>query len=404
MDRLPRPLEGLLITPFDGGGQAVARYLVETGGGSFVVNHRMRCLIESLSLHSSLNELKQHLEISLGEAIDEQDLSTQIARLPAGLFDPAAGSVLQSPFHRSFRLFPAERVQTLARALRFLYAPAARMIVAGTFLFSLPWLFPLVARGLEFQPSPGDLWWLVVAMTATALLHELGHAAACAWHGVPAGEIGFGLYLVFPAFYTDVTKAWRLNRLQRAAVDLGGIYFQLILVLLLVPVARAVGGSGFLPFLILCNFYMILQNLNPLFKMDGYWLFSDLAGLPNLHQRTGHLFRRLNPWHPAAVDPTPLDQVRQSLVYGYGLAILAYAGFLLVTLPRWYGAQLAPYPAIAGSCIQELMRSLTAGNDLAALGSAGRLVTASFLPGLMVVLPAYWLLRCTGRLLRTDRS
>ena len=49
MDRLPRPLEGLLITPVDGGGQAVARYLVETGGGSFVVNHRMRCLIEALA-------------------------------------------------------------------------------------------------------------------------------------------------------------------------------------------------------------------------------------------------------------------------------------------------------------------------------------------------------------------
>ena len=31
MDQLPRPLAGLLITPFDGGGQAMVRYLVEQG-------------------------------------------------------------------------------------------------------------------------------------------------------------------------------------------------------------------------------------------------------------------------------------------------------------------------------------------------------------------------------------
>ena len=399
MDRLPRPLEGLLITPFDGDSPGFGHYLVEAGGGSFVVNHRMRCLIESLSLHSSLGELKLHLEDSLGEAINEQELSTQIARLPAGLFVPAEGAVRQSPFHWSCRLLPAERVQRLAESLRFLCAPLAGKIVAGAFLLSLPSLFPLIARGLEFQPAPGDLGWLMLAMTATALLHELGHAAACARHGVPAGEIGFGLYLVFPAFYTDVTRAWRLDRRRRAAVDFGGIYFQLILVLLLVPLAAA--GGGFLPFFLVCNFYMILQNLNPLFKMDGYWLFSDLAGLPNLHRRTWEVLRRLNPWHRVPVDATSLDQVRRSLLYGYVLAILAYGGFLAATLPRWYGAQLAPYPGIAAGCIRELSHGLEVGNHLAALEAAGRLATASLLPGLMVVLPASWLLRGTARRIRT---
>lgn len=400
MDKLPRPLDGLLITPFDGGSQESARYLVETGGGSFVVNNRMRCLIASLSLHSTLGELKSHLEDSVGEAIDEVELSAQIARLPAGLFSPAARTVAQSPFHQSFRLLPAGLVQYLARMLRFLYSPAAWALVGGAFLLGMPWLLPLVARGLEFHLTPGCFWWMVLAMAAAALLHELGHAAACAWHGVPAGEIGFGLYLVFPAFYTDVTKAWRLNRFQRAAVDIGGIYFQLILITLLVPLAHVGGFTGFLPFFMLCNLYMILHNLNPLFKMDGYWLFSDLAGLPNLHRRTWDVFCRLNPWSPVASDAAPLNQVRQLLVCGYALAVLVYAGFLLATLPRWYVAQLAPYPAIAAGCIRDLRLDLLAGNQAACLEAAARLATASFQPALMVLLPAHWLSRSIGRWLR----
>ena len=47
------------------------------------------------------------------------------------------------------------------------------------------------------------------------------------------GNIGFALYFIYPAFYTDVTKVWRLPRLKRAVVDLGGIYFQAILFVVL---------------------------------------------------------------------------------------------------------------------------------------------------------------------------
>ena len=40
--------------------------------------------------------------------------------------------------------------------------------------------------------------------------------------------MGAGIYIVWPAFYTDVTDAYRLPRRARLRTDLGGIYFNAV--------------------------------------------------------------------------------------------------------------------------------------------------------------------------------
>ena len=59
-------------------------------------------------------------------------------------------------------------------------------------------------------------------LTLGAVIHELGHAAACRYGGAEPGEIGVGVYIVFPAFYTDVTESYRLDRTGRVRTDLAG--------------------------------------------------------------------------------------------------------------------------------------------------------------------------------------
>ena len=86
--------------------------------------------------------------------------------------------------------------------------------------------------------SPAQLVVLYVLLTAGALFHELGHAAACRYGGATPGTVGFGVYLVFPAFYTDVTDSYRLGRAGRLRTDLGGLYFNVIGLLVL--------GAGYL--------------------------------------------------------------------------------------------------------------------------------------------------------------
>jgi putative peptide zinc metalloprotease protein len=38
------------------------------------------------------------------------------------------------------------------------------------------------------------------------------------------------------------------------------------------------------------GFFSIQMNLNPMLKMDGYWVISDLLGIPNLHAAASEYF------------------------------------------------------------------------------------------------------------------
>ena len=72
-----------------------------------------------------------------------------------------------------------------------------------------------------------------------------GHASASARYGVPARDIGFGLYLIYPVFYNDVTSAWRLPRRQRVVIDLAGTFFQFLVGAVYALVGRVTGQDVF---------------------------------------------------------------------------------------------------------------------------------------------------------------
>ena len=67
-------------------------------------------------------------------------------------------------------------------------------------------------------------------------------------------------------------------------VDLGGVYFEAVLLIFVDAFALATGNPLAFKLVWLITFAMLF-TLNPVFKFDGYWLLSDLSGLHNLHQR-----------------------------------------------------------------------------------------------------------------------
>ena len=82
--------------------------------------------------------------------------------------------------------------------------------------------FVLIHQGVAAATSQAfdnpELLLLVLGLTiASAALHEIGHAAACRYGGGRPGGMGAGIYIVWPAFYTDVTDAYRLPRVAPAA-------------------------------------------------------------------------------------------------------------------------------------------------------------------------------------------
>ncbi|WP_443939439.1 hypothetical protein [Pedobacter sp. MW01-1-1] len=121
-----------------------------------------------------------------------------------------------------------------------------------------------------------------ILFTGIILIHELGHASASTYFGIKPKEIGFGFYFVFPVFYTNVSKIWELDFVKRNTVNLGGIYFQLIVNIFLIFFFFLNDTVGFVFELIIANTFSMLFSLIPFFRYDGYWILSDTLNIPNL--------------------------------------------------------------------------------------------------------------------------
>ena len=89
--------------------------------------------------------------------------------------------------------------------------------------------------------------------------------------------------------FSDVSDAWRLKPGERIAVNLGGIYFEMILASLMLVGYYIFHDFGLL--IIPCILILsTLSNLNPFIKYDGYWILSDAIGVPNLHKNANKKF------------------------------------------------------------------------------------------------------------------
>ncbi|HET6668106.1 MAG TPA: hypothetical protein VFG98_12575, partial [Intrasporangium sp.] len=194
-------------------------------------------------------------------------------------------------------LVPARWVPTLGRALAPLFWPpiiVVALIAVVVLDIRLLATGDLGAALVQVLTTPVLMLGLYGVLTLGGLIHESGHAAACSYSGGRPGAIGFGVYLIFPAYYTDVTDSYRLSRAGRLRTDLGGLYFNVLCLIVLASLYLTTGNGLFL----LAAFVMhleMLQQLIPVVRLDGYYVLADLAGVPDLFARVGPVLRSLRP-------------------------------------------------------------------------------------------------------------
>src|SRR5215210_6453974 len=212
--------------------------------------------------------------------------------------------------------------RAITRPFELLFRPWVLLPALIGFL-AVCW-FVLIHKGVAAATSEAfehpELLLLVLGLTiASAAFHEIGHAAACRYGGGKPGGMGAGIYLVWPAFYTDVTDAYRLPRRARLRTDMGGIYFNAFVAVLTLGIWLATGIEALL-LLIAIQMLEIVKNLAPVIRADGYHILSDATGVPDLYAHMGPTLKRLLPWKRR--EPSALKGWARVLVTAWVLIIV----------------------------------------------------------------------------------
>ena len=213
---------------------------------------------------------------------------------PMGLLKLADGS--EPPLKRSNPLLGLKlkvsvtdprNTRRLTDPFRFLFRPVPATAVVLGFLAVTWWVFfeqGLAPAAYDAFQRPQLLLLVFVVTVLSGGFHEFGHAAAARYSGADPGVMGAGVYLVWPAFYTDVTDSYRLGRGGRIRTDLGGLYFNAVVVVLTFGWWYATGWDALL-LLVATQTLQMVQQLLPLLRFDGYHLLADLTGVPDLYHR-----------------------------------------------------------------------------------------------------------------------
>jgi putative peptide zinc metalloprotease protein len=256
---------------------------------------------------------------------------------PTGLIDGIELSPVETPeqhhdatsvfdLRLRFTLLHERAVQFIAPKLEFLFAPVLVALFVAT-IVALDCSIVVTGKSAvttmrQVADNPALFLAALTIAIASMVFHEFGHAAACAYGGARPGRIGGGLYIVWPAFFTNVTDSYRLTRSGRLRVDLGGVYFNVIFAVALGAIYLGT-HSGVALVAILLVHTELLSQLAPTFRFDGHLVLADVAGVPDLFDRIGPVIRSF--FHRSSENPK-VTELKPS-------ARLIITAWVLVTVP-----------------------------------------------------------------------
>lgn len=357
------PYTDIIIHPLASSTQK-AYYLLSYNEHYYEVSYSIVELIIELQQKSTKEEaILSYLEIKKGKYTTEQ-IEDIIREMIAPIF------VTKKKVKRTFlyekELFSALAIDKFSDMFSFLFNKTYIWIVFTIVLIMDAYFFFYTENLLFFNNivNAYTIIGLLVFMLLSSFFHELGHASACKYFGVKHGNIGFGLYLNFPVLYTDVTEVWKLNRKQRLVVNIAGVYFQSLCLIGLL-ISFLLTRNDMLRYLILIMNLGFLMTLNPFFKFDGYWIMSDLLGVPNLRSRSkellSYIYKRM---HRQPINKKPyLLQIHTIEKYGlllYSIIVNFFMGvYFFFVIPKFLYHFICSFPDEIQELIMYLSNHLT---------------------------------------------
>jgi putative peptide zinc metalloprotease protein len=392
----PRLADGVeLLGEYQDSGYSQPPSLVRRADGQVIqmspLLYRVACRIDGSRGPDAIAAL---VSADLGRSLDAGQVRYLVTAklLPLGIVaaeDAAAAPPKANPLfalRARGTLLPERAANAAGMLLRPLFRWPVVVAVVGSMLALDWWLFAVHGLGAGVQQvlrDPMDLL-IVLGLTLVAcVFHECGHAAGCRYGGARPGVIGVGIYLVWPSFFTNVTDSYRLSRAGRLRTDLGGVYFNLVFMLALAGIYVATSDQVLLLVIAVTHLEM-LEQLLPVVRFDGYFILSDLVGVPDLFARVVPILKSALPAGRRDPRVAGLRRRTRIVVTGWVVCVIplltCIMGYLLLYLPQvnralWRSASLQAHlmTAAVGGHRYALAATDAVGLALVALSLAGSL-------------------------------
>lgn len=181
-----------------------------------------------------------------------------------------------------------------------------------------------------------------ILLFVLGFIHETAHGLTCKHFGGQVHSMGLMFLYLTPCFYVDVTESWiYASRVQRLWTIIAGIWIEMVVcgfaMIVWTNTDSGLWVHDFMYKLILITgVAVVVLNLNPLLKLDGYYFLTETMGMPELKERSTafltewvqrHLLRM-----PVTVNPVPRKRVPLYVVYA--LLSGAYSYFVLFIVVR----------------------------------------------------------------------
>jgi putative peptide zinc metalloprotease protein len=347
----PQLADGVeLLGEFEDSGFKEPHYVARRSDGQMIQLSRLMHLIaEQADGRRAYSEIADRVTDELGRKVSADNVSFLVNKKlqPLGVLAQPDGTspTLRKPdplLALKFRaaLVPPAVTRVLTSIFYPLFFPPVVIAVLGALIAADVWFFGIHGVGQstrELIYNPILLLMVLGLVVVATAFHEIGHATALRYGGGEPGVMGAGVYIVWPAFYTDVTNAYRLDRPGRLRTDLGGVYFNAIFILVIVG-AYVLTGFEPLLVLVLVQHMQIVQQMLPFLRLDGYYILSDLTGVPDMFTRIKPTLRSVLPGKEADKRVEELKPWVRRVTTGWVLALvpvlLFIFGLMIFNAPR----------------------------------------------------------------------
>lgn len=264
---------------------------------------------------------------------------------------------------------PDRYLARVERVLRFAYSSwftALTLALFGFMIYVFVDRWSEIGRDtLEFYTFTdkgfADIAQFWVMFLVLVFFHETAHGVTCKHFGSGVHQMGFNLVYLEPCFYVDVSELWvYATRWQRVAAMLAGLWVELILCALATlawwGTAPGTGAHEYAyEIMLLTGVGSVLINLNPLIKLDGYYILTEILRIPDLKEQSTSL---LNSWVkrnifrlPVVVEYVPHGRRSLYVLYAILSGIYSYGLLFFViefarNIFRGYSPEWAFVPAL----------------------------------------------------------